>query len=237
MQLLSFSLLVGSVVAFAPMTVSRSTSCRLLESPINSDAEKLRESAQKLREEVELMESKLDRKPNMADQVEQVISYSSLKESVWTLAYRFASDPPPNDDEEPRKVSNYSGQLKVKFLSDGYTELIGHEATGGTALDVSKAWGWDKEISEEGDNEYVLFSTNIQLPASDATSPNEMLRFYWQARVVTESSGALSVVDGTVTVKKDVKPPGGFWGVFNGGGILAQFRYVGNFAAKPTSIS
>jgi hypothetical protein len=225
------------VVAFASPAISRKfVTARGTTTDGGSDAEKFRESAQKLRDEAQVLESKMDRKPASAPAFESPLAYTSLKESIWTLTYRFASDPnDENDnDEEVQPVSNYLGKLTVKLLSDGYTELLSHEPTGNARLELLKVWGWDKEVGEEDELDYVLFSTNIRVPDTDVAMPNEELRFYWQARVDTDrSSGALSLTDGTVTVKKDVKPPGGgFWGVFNGGGILAQFRYVGNFAAK-----
>lgn len=198
-----------------------------------TDAERLRESAQKLRDEAEVLESKLERRPTTAFEPEAPpASYTSLKDSIWTLTYRFASDPPPKDDEEDRPVSNYSGKLTVKFLADGYTEVISHEPTGSATLTMDKVWGWDEEVSDEDDKEYILFSANIKMPESDLAAPNEVLRFYWQARI--DADPTIRFEEGTVTVKKDVGPPGGFWGVFNAGGILAQFRYVGNFAAKAT---
>jgi len=234
--LLVFLLTVmGAVVSFAPLPAA--TPKRLFATSAGSDdAEQLRESAQKLRDEAKALESNLDRKPRAVVAMEPVApSYTSLKESVWTLSYRFVSDPPKKDDDDDAPVSNYSGKLTVKLLSDGYTELIRHEPSTGDRLELLKVWGWDKEVSNEDDKDYVLFSTNIKVPESDVAMPNEELRFYWQARVESDSGGALSLADGTVTVKKDVEPPGGFWGIFNGGGILAQFRYVGNFAARSVS--
>ena len=50
-------------------------------------------------------------------------------------------------------------------------------------------------------------------------------------------TGEITLIDGTVTLKRDVEPPGGFWGIFNGGGILAQFRYCGEFLIKPVDLS
>lgn len=226
--------LIRTGAAFSPAVLrpNAGTATTLALAP--SDAETLRESAQKLRDEANALESNMDRKPKAV--ADAAVVYTSLKESMWTLTYRFASDPP--SDEDDRAVSNYSGKLTVKLLPDGYTELISHEPSGGAdaRLDVLKVWGWDKEFSNEDEKDYVLFSTNIRAPASDVAMANEELRFYWQARVDYDSTNrAISLADGTVTVKKDVEPPGGFWGIFNGGGILAQFRYVGNFAAKIAS--
>jgi hypothetical protein len=233
MKVLLWLVIVESVNALAPMRLvlprHDAISQRLFASP---DAEQLRQSAQKLRDEIEILESKLDRKPIIGSQMESAVTYSSLTDSVWTLAYRFASDPPPKDDAEPRPTSNYSGKLTVKFRSDGYTDIVGHDPIGATVVIISKAWGWDKETSNEDEKEYVLFSTDVQLPGSDTAAPNQERRFYWQARVDTELGGYLSLADGSVTIKKDIEPPGGFWGVLNAGGILAQFRQVGSFGTK-----
>ena len=60
------------------------------------------------------------------------------------------------------------------------------------------------------------------------------IRFYFQTRIEKDRrSGEIFLDDGTVTLKKDIEPPGGFWGIFNAGGILAQFRYCGEFIMKP----
>ena len=237
MKALSWLVIVGAVHSLAPMRLllprHGAITQRLFASP---DAEQLRQSAQNLRDEIEILESKLDRKPIIANQMESAVTYSSLPDSVWTLVYRFASDSPPKDDTEPRTTSNYSGKLTVKFRSDGYTDVIEHDPIGEKALVVSKAWGWDKEVSNEDEKEYVLFSTDVQLPGSDAVAPNQARRFYWQARVDTEVGGYLNLEDGSVTIKKDIEPPGGFWGVLNAGGILAQFRQVGSFGAKAERI-
>ena len=230
----------------------------------NEDADKFRASAQRLRDEAEVLESQMDRKtPSRGvEPVSPAVYYTSLKDSIWTLTYRFASDPPNdndnNDDDNKKGQTNkpvamantfYSGKMTIQLLSNGYTKLLRHEPTGKDRFQLLKVWRWDQEMGDQDDQTYVLFSTNLQIPATDTAVPNEELRCYWQARVDTStdnasidtpptaSKGALRLVDGTVTVKKDVKPPGGTWGFFNGGGILAQFRYVGNFAAKAATVA
>ena len=232
----------------------------------NLYADDLRASAQKLRDEVARLESALDRntddaltKRATAATTANLVSYTSLEDSMWLLKYRFTSDPPSDDSKNQnnpassseKQPSLYSGTLTVRFRADGYTDLLGSESTGaGSGLKIVKVWGWDKERSNDNtdtdvkdkDQEFILFSTTVQLPASDTTAPNAQLRFYWQGRIVETSpttTSALSIVDGTVTVKKDVAPiMDGFWGgLFRGsGGILAQFRQVGNFVAKSTTV-
>ena len=51
---------------------------------------------------------------------------------------------------------------------------------------------------------------------------------------VDASTGDLSLQDGTVTVKRDVQRSsvGGWGGLLNARGILAQFRYCGEFIMK-----
>lgn len=193
----------------------------------------------KLRQEAEELESKLDRKkPKVTDMnnVEPAVAYTNVNDSIWSFTYRFSSDPPPKDEEEPREVSNYSGKIKLKLRADGYTDLLSQESTGKDKVYFRKLWGWDQELSNEDGMMYILFSANVQLPENDLSLPNEVIRFYWQARMDTDKQeGTITLDDGTVTMKKDVEPPGGFWGVFSGAGILAQFRFVGNFLAKPSS--
>lgn len=146
------------------------------------------------------------------------------------MTYRFSSEPTSDDDDGSDKPINYSGKLTLTFRTDGYTDLISHEPSGTPSLDITKVWGWDEEVSSEDDERYVLFSVNTK------SSSGETERFYWQARIDTNQKNEITLADGTVTVKKNVEPPGGFWGIFNGGGILAQFRYVGNFGGKPTTV-
>ena len=245
---------------------------RFADNNPNDYVDELRASAQKLREEVQRLESALDRKVNdslvtatttagtskQASATNNVVSYTSLEDSIWSLKYRFTSDPPSEESMNPvpsyvpslqqqqqqqQQPSSYSGSLTVQFRADGYTDLLGCESTGGgSGVEIVKVWGWDKENSNDNTNngndnqEYLLFSTTVQLPASDTTAPNTQLRFYWQGRIETSTTtNVLSVVDGTVTVKKDIVPSGFWGGVFRGSaGILAQFRQVGNFVAKPT---
>jgi len=82
---------------------------------------------------------------------------------------------------------------------------------------------------------------DVQLPASDPATKllkNGKDRFYFQARIDKSKSGAITLADGTVTVKKDVsEKTKGMWGLFQVAGILSQFRYVGEFIAKPSSSS
>jgi hypothetical protein len=150
----------------------------------------------------------------------------------------------------------YSGKYTVSFRADGYTDLISHvpttttsvsgeEGASTTTIVIEKVWGWDKEVSNEDGLAYLLFSTSIRLPSKDRISPNQEIRYYWQARIVDDDDtataternerGIITLHDGTVTMKQNVGRAGGFWGAFSGTGILAQFRYVGNFHAKAAS--
>lgn len=211
------------------------------KSPDPSDIERMLDSASKLRKELVDLQDKLDR---TATSEKTQVAYTkpaictSLPDSQWILTYRFASEPPPKDNDERDTVKRkyYSGRVSLRLSPDGYTDLIQHEPTGSPSIDFEKFWGWDLEESSEDKLNYLNWAATIQLPESDPNNPKEAMRFYMQARVdVDSSTKAISLADGTVTVKKDIEPPGGFWGVFNGGGILAQFRYVGNFVGKTRS--
>ena len=78
---------------------------------------------------------------------------------------------------------------------------------------------------------------DVKLPASDPDLPSQTERYYFQARVDDETpNGGIALSDGTITVKKDVaEQTKGRWGLFNVAGILSQFRYCGDFVAKPSS--
>lgn len=248
MLLLLFSScsLVAGTSAFAPTVPTRqrksSYSIHNLSSS-SEEAERLRQSASKLRQEAEALQKNLDdtapirKKQTVTNTPAPPVTYKSLKDSTWTFSYRFSNEPESDDEENDDKNENaparvsYSGKLTVTFRSDGYTDLISHEPSGRTSLNMEKVWGWDEEESTEkdDDNVYLLFSVSAKADENEE-------RFYWQARVDTnERTKEITLEDGTVTVKRDVKPPGGFWGVFDGAGILAQFRNVGSFVAKSTA--
>jgi len=215
--------------------------------------------ATKLRQEAADLEAKLDeeggsRRRKTADaaaRIQQPAVVCDMKDSEWTFSYRF-SDRPDDDDEEaesgkdtspkPRRTF-YSGKVGLKFRADGYTDLMFHEPrrTGGdnddNCVEIVKAWGWDVEPSDDDGKDYLLFSVDVRLPPSkdDDDLTTEPTRFYFQAR--QENSGSddspvLVLKEGTVTMKQDITKsksgPPGFWGMR---GILASFRYVGDFVA------
>jgi len=172
-------------------------------------------------------------------------TYTSLKDSDWVISYRFASDDINRDDNEDDttvKPIFYSGKVKISLSEDGYTNMLNMNSdsdndstkdSSSSVLTFEKFWGWDEEISSEDELQYVLFSADVLLPESDPND-GQPVRFYFQAQVdIDNNSNEITLSGGTVTLKKDIKPPGGFWGVFNGGGILAQFRYCGEFIMKP----
>jgi len=162
---------------------------------------------------------------------------TNLSDSTWTISYRFSSQP-KEDDEEDRVIPNYSGKMTVFFKGDGYSELKSTpdgEGAGDTKIRILKIWGWDEENSQEDNQQYLLFSMDVQFPESDPKLPGATARYYFQARVDKDSRGSLSLADGTVTVKKDVsEKTNGMWGLFQVAGILSEFRYVGDFIAKPS---
>jgi hypothetical protein len=204
-----------------------------------------------------------------------VPKYTTFKDSKWTIKYRFSSQPivNPNEaekDDETREqgaVTNvfYSGRFVIHLQSDGYSNLVGEPVfLSGTSSSISnnnktnnknnnrqiaitKIWGWDQETSNEDQKDYVLWSVDVTLPATDPSLPQQSQRFYFQARVVTaaaaatggssSSSGELSLQEGTVTVKQGVSQrTRGVWGLFNVAGILTEFKYVGDFVAQPVAV-
>ena len=199
----------------------------------------LKAKASQLRQEAEALESTLSKvrpRPNdgLREDVRPVPQYSSLEDSIWTVSYRFTSDP-VSDDDEAERPDSFGGQVLVQLLSDGYTKLISQQSSVGKPLKILKCWGWDLENSSDDNKDYLLFSMDAELP------DNEVKRFYLQARQERRQVGATSNVihleEGTVTVKKDVVPESanGIFGFLSPKGILAQFRLVGGFVAKPSS--
>jgi len=213
-----------------------------------SEAERLRQKAIKLRAEADAAEKQLSPTRSTRQSVvdssntkEVAVEYFDLKDSCWELSYRFANEPERKNDDDDNKANKmprkfYSGKIQLQFKSDGYTiNLSTNSEIGEQQARIKKVWGWDVEISDQDSLSYILFSADITLPPPVDTSE----RFYFQARVdggqKEDGEEALSLQDGSVTVKRDISAPsGGWWGIFRGAdGILAQFRQVGEFRCRP----
>jgi hypothetical protein len=237
---LALAMHIRGSTAFIPWSTKNRPYAPTEKRSSKDDIDNLRESAERLRKEAKDMEDGLaDKRNAVTNSVPGGVvipNYKMLADSTWTCTYRFSSDPRKDDENAATtEGSNYSGKYTVSFKADGYTDLISHEPSGASTIAIEKVWGWDEEVSNDDGLAYILFSTSVTLPSNDKFAPNKEIRYYWQARIDTASDagGGLTLQDGTVTVKKDIGPPGGgFWGAISGAGILAQFRYVGNFSAK-----
>ncbi|KAL7568726.1 hypothetical protein ACA910_021720 [Epithemia clementina (nom. ined.)] len=214
------------------------------ENPANNSAsENYKKTASKLRQEALALETELRRQqqerqdltrkanPQKQAYVKPTPKYQDMKDSFWVLSYLFASQPEPKNvkDEDRVQPPRFRGKLTLQFKADGYTDVVSHESD--DALEIVKAWGWDVETSNDDGMDYLLFSIDVVLPGSDGKKE----RIYMQAKQV-ESSGEISLKDGTVTIKQDVTETGSRWGMFSPKGILAEFRYVGDFVARPSSL-
>jgi hypothetical protein len=216
-----------------------------------SIASKIREEVRELEAEAAL--SRQGRKPGFTEFLPtNTAEYLDIANSVWVFSYRFASDP---EDTSERSNDNammqrrlFGGKVTVKFRQDRYTDIISQESYGTTIenCNLVKAWGWDIELSKDNENdvdmkdqEYILFSVDVEFPSTtDSSSVSTKERFYFQARKDTDArTGIITLADGTVTVKRDIVQKSARWGFFSPAGILAQFRYVGDFVAKPIQIT
>jgi len=185
----------------------------------SNEQDELLQEASRLREEARALEASMDRAPAQ-DQEKATLTYSKIEDSVWMISFRFSNE--PDSDDEERKRRFFSGQLKVLFKADGFTDVLSSDSD----LQIAKVWGWDVETSAEDGLEYLLFSM-------DAFVNDTTQRFYFQARKEEDCT----LQEGTVTIKQDIveaKKTPSMWGLFSPAGILAQFRYVGNFVAKPS---
>lgn len=208
-------------------------------------AASLLERAQQLRDEANDLETKLTagttgRRSAAATEVAKVITYNELPDSVWKLTYRFADQPMKNDDSNDDDTDNtpiesYRGEVTLKFKADGYTEIVSTDSNSNSnsnsQVRIDKVWGWDKEVEvEDGGKIYVLFSMDAKTPNTDKE------KFYFQAEL-QRNDGIISLKSGTVTIKEDLAKTKKImnFGFFSPKGILAQFRYVGDFVAKPAS--
>lgn len=224
----------------------------------SSDEEEftLLEKARMLREEAQLLEQELRREQTVKSASTSDFSptvnsppkiVTRLEDSVWTLSYRFSSQPKNDNNDDDAILPNYSGKLTLRLKADGYSELVALTNTnlGGDqqSLQIQKIWGWDEEDSKDSqdsqddENQYLLFSMDVQIPKSDPKVPDETLRYFFQARIEREGSkNVIALKDGTITIKKDIsEKTKGMWGLFQVAGILTEFRYVGDFVAKPAN--
>lgn len=249
----SFSPFVTTRIGFAASTcASRNANCMNMASGSGDNIDDLLEKASRLRREAEELKDQVPKRSGDGGQVNilpKKVVYTSLGDSTWEVSYRFASDAVKRDDDDndndnkdnddTKPLIFYSGKVSIQLTNDGYTKILESESTSKSALTFQKFWGWDEETSNEDELQYILFSADVDLPSSDPNydekkEQNNSIRFYFQCEVNRDSrTGEITMKDGTVTLKKDIKPPGGFWGVFNGGGILAQFRYCGECLMKP----
>ena len=189
----------------------------------------LREEANQLEETLKTTRPAKDRRaPSATSKTPPLTSYKSMKDSTWTLTYRFADRPESSQDSTSTSERNlYSGKLTVIFLNDGYTEVVRHESAD---ANVQKVWGWDVERSIDDDSEYLLFSVDYVLPSIGKQ------RLYFQARKNVDGAGNISMAEGTITVKQDVvDSQASRWALFSPRGILAEFRAVGEFIGKPST--
>jgi hypothetical protein len=228
---------------------------------LKAKAAKLREEVELLEQEAKRRRTPSSgtgtRLPEAAKLAPEPSQYNAIEDSVWQLSYRFSDRPEPRPDaddqrtgqQQPRKF--YSGKLTLKFRSDGYTDVISQESLGSStdAALVTKVWGWDLEkLNEDGkkdaaanvEKEFLLFSADFDIPSIDVKDGATKIisqRFYFQARQTKEKqTNIVSLSEGTVTVKQDIVQKSARWGLFSPAGILAQFRYVGDFVSKPVRI-
>jgi hypothetical protein len=202
------------------------------------------EKARALRDEAQQLETTLrETKPKSSVDVPTILKpplkITDLKDSIWVLSYRFSSQPKDDNENDNNTIilPNYSGKVTLRLKEDGYSELL---SLADDKLQIPKIWGWDEEYSSDDEQEYLLFSMDVKIPKSDPSKLSDQTeRFYFQARIdKDEADGAIVLQDGTVTVKKDVaEKTKGMWGLFKVAGILTEFRYVGDFVAKPSSES
>jgi hypothetical protein len=198
---------------------------------------KLLEKARSLREEASQLEQELRDSPQTAKASASVVApppkITKLPDSLWTFSYRFSSQPKDDDNKDAIVLPNYSGKTTIRLLADGYSELVSQSDD--SKIAIKKVWGWDEEYSREDEQQYLLFSMDVTFPKSDPKFPGQSERYYFQARI-DRNTDQIELQEGTVTCKKDVsEKTNGRWGLFKVAGILTEFRYVGDFVAKPCS--
>lgn len=228
-------------LAASPWTImttpssSKTCPCNMvMTTSMKDDTQKLLERASQLRQEADAMERQLraergDRPVAMANIPEPKVpamKYQSLPDSMWEITYRFATEPVQDREDQDEPIEYFRGTLNLKLRSDGFTDILSQD---NDSLSVVKVWGWDEELAQEDDKRYLLFSIDTKI------GQQSKQRFYFQAELVQDSRTSIALKEGTVTIKQDLaeKQKMMGFGFFSAKGILAQFRYVGNFSAKP----
>jgi hypothetical protein len=244
-----FSLIVipsTSVVAYLCSPISNkeqgARSCLFSDASRNSErpenTQDLLNRAARLRKEVKELESIASTKRGAPTRQDTPIEYADVANSTWRLSYRFCDEPKASEKDDKttsRKRRFFGGGATLTFRSDGYTDLVSQEAARQESAKIVKVWGWDVERSNDDDRDYILFSMDVELLQDDDVNRTKE-RFYFQARQeIDGTTKAISLAEGTVTLKRDVVQKATRWGLFSPTGILAQFRYVGKFVAKPTN--
>ena len=228
-------------LAFLPSRSNSYYSIPVLFGTVEDEQERrdLLDKASKLRQEANDLESTLDsatrRRPGQEARGAPEPVYQSIPGSTWELSYRFSDKPERKEGTETAPRDFFAGKLTLCMKPDGYTDIVVHEPSGEKKVNILKAWGWDVETSSEDEKDYLLFSLDVKVPSSD----EEKTRFYFQARQdgADEATGVV-LKEGTITIKQDIVESGrspGLWGFFSPKGILAEFRYVGDFIARPSS--
>lgn len=176
-----------------PLTLSQEDNIKN-NSNNNNNAEderqKLLEKARQLREEVRNLEENVRVTKAVEGSTTPVIAnrpkVTNLKDSTWTISYRFSSQPKDdNDDNNNIVLPNYSGKFTLLLKADGYSELQSQAptTTNDQKLQITKVWGWDEEYSQQDQQNYLLFSMDVQLPDSDPKLPKAKERYYFQAQI------------------------------------------------------
>ena len=226
-----------------------------------ADGNDLLERAARLRKEIQELERQVTSTPrpttnqmgrNAGVVAQASAEFTDIADSVWSLTYRFSDVAEPSEDATaPDRVAGtefrrrfYRGKVLLRFRSDGYTEMLNQESfasfseSSPETADIVKVWGWDVEESDEpndGPSKYLLFSMDVKL--SQPNGETSQQRIYFQARQNQAArSQLISLSEGSVTIKSDLIQKSVRWGFFSPAGIMAQFRDVGEFIAKPTII-
>lgn len=219
----------------------------------NNPNNELLERAARLRKEIQELERQVTPRrptiPQSFETIETAIEYTDISDSAWSFSYRFSDEPEPSDDtssnknEATRRRRFYNGKVVLQFRNDGYTDILEQEQVVGSAesplrkAEIVKVWGWDIDESNENDDregKFLLFSMDVKLPQPNGGTTQQ--RFYYQARLNEDPRfKTISLSEGTATIKRDVVQKSVRWGFFSPAGILAQFRYVGDFIAKPAT--
>mmetsp|Transcript_34882 Transcript_34882/g.46116 ORF Transcript_34882/g.46116 Transcript_34882/m.46116 type:complete len:250 (+) Transcript_34882:49-798(+) len=178
-------------------------------------SEKYLEQAKRLREEAQALQKEVEQQfgPSEPENKPQtVLRPTKLPDSKWTVKMDITG---LKSDNNPFPVSL---SMDIHLKLDGTVGVQENKF-------LKRGYVWEVERNPDG-NIYLEFGVEAQ---SLKVVPDGKL--YLNCQLEKLSNGEIMISNGVVTIK--VVQQKAKWGLFDAGGILAEFKVVGNFDVEP----